>query len=171
MFRYGRDLTGQGIKIMVKEKNKIVPASYLALIKNNKILLQRRSNTGFMDGKYSLPAGHVEKGETFTQCVIREIKEEIGIDLNSQDLKVVHVMQRDSRIDYPQGVIEGVNERIDIFFTAEKWTGNIEIKEPHKCDDLSWFELNNLPENIIPYIKQAIDYIKNNTFYSESGWH
>jgi hypothetical protein len=42
--------------------------------------------------------------------------------------------------------------------------------EPHKCDDLRWFELNKLPENIIPYVKQAIDNIRNKKFYSEYGW-
>ena len=41
------------------------------------------------------------------------------------------------------------NERIDTFFVAQKWEGDIENKEPHKCDDLSWHDLNNLPENII----------------------
>jgi ADP-ribose pyrophosphatase YjhB (NUDIX family) len=156
---------------MAKERNKHVPASYLALIKDSKILLQRRFNTGFQDGKYSLPAGNVERGETFTQCVIREIKEEIGIDLKEEDLKVVHVMQRDSRKDYPQGVAEGINERMDIFFTAEKWQGNIENKEPEKCDNLAWFDLDSLPDNIISYVKRAVDCIKNKNFYSEYGWN
>lgn len=145
------------------KRHKIVPASYLILFKNNEILLQRRFNTGYEDGKYSVAAGHVEKGETFTQCLIREVKEEIGILLNPEDLKVVHVVHRNS------GTEEN-NERTDVFFTAENWEGNIENKEPHKCDDLSWFDLNNLPENIIPYIRQAIDCIKNKTFYSEHGW-
>lgn len=155
---------------MKKERNKIVPASYLVLIKDGKILLQRRFNTGFQDGKYSLPAGHVEKGETFTQCVIREIKEEVGIDLTPEDLKMVHVMHRDSRIDHPQGVAEGINERMDMFFTAEKWQGDPKIMELDKCDDLNWFDLDNLPENIIPYVRQAIDCIKNKIIYSEFGW-
>jgi len=123
--------------------------------------LSRRFNTGYEDGNYSLPAGHVDKGETFTQCVIREIKEEIGIDLKPKDLKVSHVMHRFGGEN---------NERIDIFFTAEKWEGTPEIKEPEKCDDLSWFDLNNLPENIIPCVKYAIEGIKNEIFYSEFAW-
>ena len=61
--------------------------------------------------------------------------------------------------------------RIDVFFTAENWQGNPEIKEPDKSDDLSWFDLKNLPENIIPYVKHAIDCINNKIFYSEFGWH
>jgi len=149
---------------MSQERHKIVPASYLVLIKNGKILLQRRFNTGYEDGKYSMVAGHVDKGETFTQCLIREVKEEAGIMLSSDDLKVVHVMHRNS------GTEEN-NERVDVFFVAENWDGEIENKEPNKCDDLSWFDLNNLPENIIPYVKQAIDCIKDKIFYSEHGWH
>lgn len=149
---------------MSQERQKIVPASYLVLIKNGKILLQRRFNTGYEDGKYSMVAGHVDKGETFTQCLIREVKEEAGIMLSSDDSKVVHVMHRNS------GTEEN-NERVDVFFVAEKWDGEIENKEPNKCDDLSWFGLNNLPDNIIPYVKQAIDCIKNKVFYSEYGWH
>ena len=148
---------------MARERHKVVPASYLVFIKNGKILLQRRFNTGYEDGKYSMIAGHVDKGETFTQCIIRETEEESGIILKSENLKVAHIMCRNS------GTEEN-NERVDAFFVAEKWDGKIENREPHKCDDLSWFSLDNLPANIIPYIKQAIDCIKNKIFYSEHGW-
>jgi ADP-ribose pyrophosphatase YjhB (NUDIX family) len=151
---------------MPKERHKIVPASYLFLLKNNKILLQRRFNTGYEDGKYSLVAGHVDKGETFTKALIRETKEEAGIILRENDLKVAYVMHRNSQ----EGLVVALNERIDIFFVAEKWEGEIENKEPHKCDDLSWFDLDNLPKNVIPYVKRAIDCIKNKIFYSEYGW-
>jgi len=147
---------------MAKERHKIVPASYLVLMKDDKILLLRRFNTGYQDGKYSMVAGHVDKGETFTQCLVRETQEEAGIVIKPEDLRVVHVMQRDS------GTEEN-NDRIDIFFTAEKWDGVPENKEPHKCDDLSWFDSDNIPENTIPYIRQAIDCIKNKVFYSEHG--
>ena len=155
---------------MAKERHKEVPASYVVLLKENKILLIRRFNTGYMDGFYSLPAGHVEKGETFTQCVVREAKEEVGVDLKLDGLKLAHIMHRDSRADYPQGVAEGVNERIDAFFTAENWSGEIENKESDKCDNLSWFDLNNLPENVIPYVRHALDCINKKIFYSEFGW-
>lgn len=142
---------------MKKERHKIIPASYLVLIENNKILLQRRFNTGYEDGKYSVVAGHVDKGETFTEAIIREVKEEVGIILKAEDLSVVHVMNRNIKD----------NERIDVFFVARKWTGNIENKEPNKCDDLSWFDLDNIPDNVIPYIKEAISNIKNKIIYSE----
>lgn len=150
---------------MIKERHKGVPAAYLILIKDGKILLQRRFNTGFEDGNYSLPAGHVDKGETFMQCIIREAKEEIGIDLKKEDLKFANMMHRFSGVEWGD---EGY--RIDAFFTADKWEGEIEIKEPNKCDDLSWFDLNNLPSNLIPYVKQVIGGLRNNILYSEAGW-
>jgi len=148
---------------MAKERHKIVPASYLVLLCDNKVLLLRRFNTGYEDGNYSMVAGHVDKGETFTETVIREAKEEAGVDLKPEDLKVAHVMHRNSHE-------EDIGERMDIFFTAKKWGGEIENKEPHKCDDLSWFDLDKIPENTIPYVKHAINCIKNKTFYSEHGW-
>lgn len=149
---------------MAKERFKAVPASYLVLIKDSKILMAKRFNTGYEDGNYSFPAGHVDAGENFTQCVVREVKEEIGIDVKPQDLKVVHAMHRDSG--------EGeIGNRIDVFFTAEKWEGEPKIMEPDKCDDLSWFDLDNLPDNVIPYVRQAIGCIKDKVIYSEHGWN
>jgi 8-oxo-dGTP diphosphatase len=145
------------------KKYQSIPVSYLALMKDNNILLLRRSNTGYEDGNYSMIAGHVEPGETFTQCIIREAGEEAGISLRHEDLKVVHVMHRNA------ASLES-NDRVDVFFAAEKWEGEITNKEPHKCDDLSWFDVDNIPENAIPYIKQAIDRIKNKVYYSEHRW-
>jgi 8-oxo-dGTP diphosphatase len=108
-------------------------------------------------------AGHVDLNETFTKCIIREAEEEAGILLKPEDLKVAHVMHRNSE------TFES-NERVDIFFVTKKWSGCIENKEPQKCDDLSWFDVENIPKNVIPYIKQAIEKIRNNIFYSEYGW-
>jgi ADP-ribose pyrophosphatase YjhB (NUDIX family) len=148
---------------MGKERFRAIPASYLVLVKDGKILMLRRFNTGYEDGKYSLPAGHVDEGENFTQCVAREAKEEVGVDVKLEDLKVVHVMHRKSS--------EGeIGNRIDVFFTAEKWSGEIKNMEPEKCDDLSWFDLNNLPENAIAYVRKAINCIKDKVVYSELGW-
>lgn len=62
-------------------------------------------------------------------------------------------------------------ERVNFFFTAEKWKGEPRIMEPNKCDDLRWFRLDNLPENVIPYVRQAINSYLKNEFYSEYGWN
>ncbi len=145
---------------MKKERFKIIPTVYLILIKNKKILLLRRFNTGFWDGNYSLPAGHLDGGETIRQTMVRETKEEIGIRIDPGDLKLVHVMHRK----------EPKEERINFFLITKKWCGRPKIMEPHKCDDLKWFKLSNLPKNTIPYIKQVIKSSLNKIFYSEYGF-
>lgn len=131
-------------------------ASYLILVKDAKILLSRRYNTGWMDGNYSLPAGHVEQKESPVKTMIRETKEEINIHIKSKDLKLVHVMHRIADYDY-----------IDFFFLAKNYSGEIKNNEPNKCNDLSWFSLNKLPNNLLEYIKQALDCQKKKIFYSE----
>ena len=113
--------------------------------------------TGYGDGYYSFPAGHLEEGETLKEGVVREAKEEVGIDINISDLELVHVMDRN--------VIN--NERIAFFFKAKEWKGNLINMEPEKCDDLKWFKINELPENTIPYIRSAINFYLNSVSYSE----
>lgn len=127
--------------------------------------MSRRFNTGFMDEKYGLVAGHGESAESFTKTIIREAKEEANIILKAKSLRVIHVMHRFEMQNNPE-----LRERVDIFFTAKKWQGKIKNMEPDKCDDLSWFPINKLPPNTIPYIKQAIHNIRKKIFYSEFGY-
>lgn len=91
---------------------------------------------------------------------MREIKEEIGIDLKVDDISVVHVMQRKGSVD----------ERIDFFMTTRAYSGEISNNEPDKCDDLSWFKLDQLPENIVEYVKVALLNYRNGDRYSEFGY-
>ncbi|PIR12681.1 NUDIX hydrolase [Candidatus Falkowbacteria bacterium CG11_big_fil_rev_8_21_14_0_20_39_10] len=149
---------------MPNQRFKITPAVYLILEKDKKILLLRRINTGFEDGKYSLVAGHVKRGESVTAAMVRETEEEVGIKIMSEDLKFVHVMHRFS-------VASGAGQktRVDFFLKADKWTGEPKNLEPKKCDDLNWFDINNLPKNIIPYVRQAIVNVPKGVFYSEWG--
>jgi ADP-ribose pyrophosphatase YjhB (NUDIX family)/deoxycytidylate deaminase len=143
-----------------KERFKITPAVYLVLIKDNKILLSRRYNTGFHDGDYSLPAGHLDGNEPLLQAMIREADEEIGIKLSPENLELVHAIHRKMPTE----------ERVSFFFRADDWEGEPKIMEPEKCDGLDWFDLDNLPDNLIPYVRQAIDNLKENKSYSEDGW-
>jgi len=142
---------------MGKERFRAIPAVYLSLIKDNKVLLLLRKNTGFEDGNYGLVSGHLESDETIMQAMARETKEESGIDIDLNDLELQHVLNR-QELD---------NERIDFFFSATNWKGEIINNEPHKCDELKWFDLDNLPNNIIDYIKQVLEDIKNKKIYRE----
>ncbi|MTJ55878.1 NUDIX domain-containing protein [Anabaena sp. UHCC 0253] len=145
---------------MRKEYFTLIPSCHLILIKDNKILLLRRFNTGFGDGNYSVVAGHLQGNETFLESIIREAFEEARIKLNINDLKVAHVMHR-------KDVEE---ERIDFYIITQKWEGEPINAEPDKCDDLKWFDIDCLPNNTLEYIRYAIENIKKQIFYSEYGW-
>jgi 8-oxo-dGTP diphosphatase len=133
----------------------------LVLIKDEQVLLSKRVNTGYFDGYYSLVAGHLEYGETFKEGIIREAKEEAGITLIPEDLKIVHITHRFNGID---------RVYFSTYMKAEKWQGEIINAEPDKCDDLKWFSLDNIPENIVPAIKFALDSIKEGKIIGEFGF-
>lgn len=136
----------------------MIASSYLILVRNGNILLLRRKNTGYEDGKYSLPAGHVEDNESLTKAASREVFEEIGIRIKPTDFTLVHVMHRKEK-----------DIRMDFFFTAETSQEPVN-KEPHRCNDLRWFPLKKLPFNTVPYIRHAIECYQENIVYSEIGW-
>lgn len=74
-----------------KERFKIIPAIFLFLIKEYKIFMMKRQNAGYEDGNWGLMSGHIEPNELLAGAVRREAKEEIGIDVETEDLKLVHV--------------------------------------------------------------------------------
>ena len=63
---------------------KLYISAYLMLEKDNEILCLKRQGTGWMDGFWSLPAGHVEPGESVVQGLLREAQEEVGITLHEE---------------------------------------------------------------------------------------
>ena len=138
----------------------LIAAVYLVLTRNGRILLLRRSNTGYGYGKYSLVAGHLDGGESLTQAMVREAKEEAGVEIHRADLQVVHVMHRKA----PD------SDRIDVFMKAASWHNEPRVMELDKCDGMGWFPLKDLPGNTIPYVRQAIDMIQAGEPYSEHGW-
>ena len=135
-------------------------AVHLFLLKDDNILLLRRFHTGYEDGNYSVIAGHIDGGEDVYAAMIREAKEEAGINIFSDDLKIVQVMHR-KRLD---------EERIDYFFVCDTWTGTVEIMERDKCDELLWVNIDELPNHTIDYIREAIDHYKAGISFSIFGW-
>ena len=149
-----------------KERFRLFAATYIMLVRAGKIFLLRRFNTGWMDGKYTLPAGHIEENETVRQATIRETEEEAGIKIKNGDLRCVHVMHRYSL--QPSGV--SVRVYIDFFFTVDGFIGIPAAIERERSDRGEWFPLDNLPDNILLYVKVAIENYKKNIPYSEFGW-
>lgn len=139
----------------------LLGASYIVLRKDDLVLLQRRYQTGYMDGFYSLPAGHTEKNEPFSKTLVREIQEEIGITPSPEETSIAYISHRYSSEDY---------QIVDVFYTCTSWESDPTICEPEKADDLSWHPLSALPENTIPYVREALENIAKGQLYGEWGW-
>lgn len=143
----------------MKERNKAVPAVWLILIKNEKILLMKRQNTGYRDGDYNLPAGHIEPGELPKEAMIREAEEELGIRLSKKDLEFVHVSYRPKH--------DETGDRVDFFFLAEEWLGEVRNAEPHKCSEILWIDPQQLPQNMPAHVKKILNCLSADEIYTE----
>ena len=131
-------------------------AVHAFLVKDGKVLLLQRKNTGYRDGEYSVPAGHVDGGEAIVEAMKRELMEEVGIRL-LHNPAVSHVMHRRAQSE----------ERIDYFYKITHWSGQPINVEPEKCAGLSWYDVNDLPLSTIPYIRFALHEISQDRLFSE----
>jgi mutator protein MutT len=131
----------------------------LLLNSDQEILFGRRQNTGFEDGAFHLPSGHLEAGESVTQALIRETKEEVGITVAAERIEFAHVMHNSSS-----------GGRVAFFFTVRQWEGMPENREPEKCSDLRWFSLSALPDHMIDYCRVALTHIGAGQSFSTFGW-
>lgn len=143
----------------MSERAKFNTSVSFILTKGNKILLFYRMDGYFKNGWWVLPAGHIEPGETATQTVIREAKEELGINVDIKDIEFAHIIHN----------LTGENKRIDFYFFIKKFSGNIQNIEPLKCTKMCFFDKDNLPpfEKIAPTTLQALQNIWSKNNYSE----
>jgi 8-oxo-dGTP diphosphatase len=124
-----------------------------ALIVNdkNQVLLIHRTgkSSGGMKGVWSRPGGMVEFGEKVEEAIKREIKEELNIDI---ELFGTNTFCEDIRKE------DGINKH---WVTAGPFAritgGELTNMEPEKHDKIEWFDLDNLPENIVNYTKKSIE--------------
>ena len=110
-------------------------------------MLLRRANTGYMDGWWAAPGGHVDQGEDPSTAVLRECREEIGVVIDGDDLVPLAAMP------YRSATHQGV----DFIFTCTRWNGEPRIAEPHRVDAIGWHEIRALPSNVVPYLALALD--------------
>ncbi|MFN2119156.1 MAG: NUDIX hydrolase [Anaerolineales bacterium] len=132
---------------------------HLFFFRGEEILLSRRLNTGYRDGEYSVPAGHLDGGETVIAAALREAHEEVGLQLDAEQVLFCGVMHR----------IED-DERVDFFVRVRSWSGEPFNNEPEKCDDLRWVRRDSLPSNTVPYVRQALQNFERGQVFDEFGW-
>ncbi|EPC5194187.1 NUDIX hydrolase [Edwardsiella piscicida] len=137
----------------------IYHAVYLILERDGRFLLARRANTGFADGCWSLPAGHVEAGESASQAMAREAQEEIGLTRDPAALRHVYTLHRRS----------ADRTYVDQWFYLADDDAVIDNREPHKCDALTWFAPDALPQETLPYVRRVLTEFRHG-HYGEMGF-
>ncbi|WP_433622089.1 NUDIX hydrolase [Nocardia sp. CA-120079] len=141
------------------QRHKVTGDVHLLLRRGNEALFGQRQNTGFEDGAWHLPSGHLEAGESVIDALIREAEEEIGVTIAPADVHFSHVMHNSSS-----------GGRMAFFFTVRSWQGEPTNLEPDKCGDLRWFPADALPDHMIAYCRAAMQHIAKNRPFSIYGW-
>lgn len=139
----------------------IVDVHVLLLRRNEVLLAQRRDHLPEFDGRWHLPSGKLDTGESVLDAVAREAAEEVGVHIDPADLRLVHTTHVNG---------SGPEPRLGLFFATHRWTGQPDNCEPDKCSAIAWFHLDQLPEQIIDYPAAGIHAFRTNTAFSTLGW-
>jgi 8-oxo-dGTP diphosphatase len=124
-------------------------AVYVVFLKDDMVLLHRRKNTGWLDGWYDAPAGHLEPGESFLEAAVREAAEETGVKITPNNLELFHIGQAETNRLYTY-----------LMFRVKNWEGEPKLVEPDKAEDLNFYPLDKLPSKIPPYTRSGIENVK-----------
>ncbi len=128
----------------------------IIVLRDKKILLGKRKNIAF-DGGWGMPGGHLENNEKLEQAAARELFEETGLKCDSFIFSNI-VNQFNN---------EG-GHYLQIAFVAQNLQGEPVLSEPDKCHGWEWFDLEDLPENLIEPHKSNIEgFLKNRNFIED----
>jgi mutator protein MutT len=130
---------------------------HVLLVRGEEVLLGRRARTGYADGLWHLPSGHLEAGESVAQAAVREAREEVGVVIEPGNLAFAHVMHR-------------APERVGVFFVATRWDGEPYNAEPDKCSEVAWWRLDALPGDIVGYPAAAIAHVRERVPFALYEW-
>lgn len=136
----------------MSDRFQVVPACYVIFQRGERVLLQLRQGTGYMDGYWATAAaGHVEAEESVVQAAVREAHEELGVSIEPDQLTPLTTMHR------TQGNGQAIDERVDFFFVCTVWQGEPQMMEPDKVADLRWFDLEALPSAVVPHERYVFE--------------
>ena len=129
-------------------RHMLIADVHIILEHEGQILLGLRQNTGYADGLWHVPAGHLEAGESIVAAALRETLEEVGVHIDPKNLHfalAIHRTEPGNQVD-----------RIGFFFVARQWHGTVHNAEPDKCKEVRWFPYDALPESMVPYAQVAL---------------
>ena len=139
-------------KKLIKGKDYVgVGGGCLILNDKNEVLLMKRSGTVRNEsGWWSKPGGGIDFGETVEESMIREMKEELGIEVEIIGyLPHTNHFTKDKKQHW-----------VALNFVAKIISGVPKIMEPHKCSEIAWFPMNKMPKKITQTTEDPVkDYL------------
>ena len=123
----------------VQHRRRVVVDVILLLMRNGRILLRERVNTGYGDGAYEPPTGQLADQETIVETAIRVASAEAGIAITAENVSLAHVMHD----------VSG-SGRIAFFLTVSGWQGE------YASPGAGWFPVGNLPTNMLDRSRVAL---------------
>jgi 8-oxo-dGTP diphosphatase len=125
----------------VKEGKDTIGVGVGAIIVNEdgEVFMARRGKKATNErGMWEFPGGKVEFGEKLKDAVRREIKEEFDIEIEVIDL-----------LDVVDHILPDEGQHwVSPSYVCRLVAGEPRIVEPDKCDEICWYRIDALPENI-----------------------
>ena len=113
--------------------------------KDNKVLIGKRKNIR-ASGTWAFPGGHFEFGESFIQCVKREVREEVNVSIKNVKFQTltndIHPKEK--------------THYVTLFFTSDYDSGKVKNMEPEKCEGWEWIKWEDLPHPLFLPIKNLL---------------
>ena len=128
-----------------------------ALITREHALLLGLRRGGAGAGKWGLPGGHLENGETLEAGLCRELAEELGIQVRPVDVRLVAVV---AAPDEPGG------HYIHFGYVVEAFEGQFEAREGNKCAEWRFFSLEDLPINLFAQHRRQVECFTTGIIYA-----
>lgn len=126
------------------------------IFKDDKVLLGKRKGSHGA-GEYAFPGGHLEYMESFSECAMREAKEETGIEIDAIDFLFLANIKQYAPKHY-----------VHITVTAQWKSGEPQVLESEKCESWEWYSLDDLPSPMFETCKMSFDSYKNGKNYYDS---
>ena len=149
---------------MTQDLQSFIICPNMMIIRDQKILLLRRADWApLWPSRWHCPTGKIEVGELPKQAIMRETFEEVGLQVNPHLGTVVVVRARNFKNP------DLIKKYISLFFVAKDFEGEPFNKEPRLHEAMDWFDLDHLPEPIIPVVKFGIEQYLKGEVYGEFG--
>lgn len=121
---------------MEPQRPKVGVGVYIMDGQGNLLMTLRKSEHA--KGTWCPPGGHLELGEEFSECCVREVKEEVGLDVEGVEFLAV-----------VNNFFSSEKHYVNLDFVAKGVSGKPIIAEPDKCAEIGWYPLDNLPQPLM----------------------